>query len=58
MKSKISSKGVQGSFKDVLRRFQGCLQKVPSVFQENFIKVSMVIQLSFNENMFCNFVVA
>ena len=27
-----------GRFKDVLRKFQGCLKKVSSVFQENFIK--------------------
>ena len=26
----------QGSFKDVLRKFQGCLKKVSIVFQENF----------------------
>ena len=28
----------QGGFRDVLRKFQGCLKKVSSVFQENFIK--------------------
>ena len=28
----------EGSFKDVLRRFQGCLKKVSRVFQENFTK--------------------
>ena len=28
----------QGSFKDVLREIQGCLEKVASLFQENIIK--------------------
>ena len=28
----------QGIFKDVLRNFQGCVEKVSSVFQENFNK--------------------
>ena len=28
----------QGGFRDVLRKFQGGLKKVSSVFQENFIK--------------------
>ena len=28
----------QGGFRDVLRKFQGCLKKVSSVFKENFMK--------------------
>ena len=26
----------KGRFKDILRKFKGCLKKVSSVFQENF----------------------
>ena len=37
--SKRSLKGeFQGSFKDIFRKFQGCLKKVSSVFQENCTK--------------------
>ena len=41
----------QGSFKDFLRKFHGCLKKVSSVFQENLMKnfkgVSRIFQWSF-----------
>ena len=40
-----------GSFKYVLRKFPGCLKKVPSVFHGNFIKsfkdVSRIFEVSF-----------
>ena len=35
--SKEVQRMFHGSFKDVLRKFQGCLKKVSSVFPENFI---------------------
>ena len=34
-----------GSFNDVLRRFEGCLKIVSSVFQENFKKISRILLL-------------
>ena len=46
-----------GSFKDVLRKFQGCLKKVPSVFQENFIKSFRDVSKIFKwRRFFCNFI--
>ena len=56
MKSKISSKGVQGSFKDVLRRFQGCLKKVSRVFQENFKNSFKGVSKKFLRSFFFQFV--
>ena len=43
----------QGSFKDILRKFLGCLKNVLSVFQKNFKQSFMGVS-----RMFCNFVIA
>ena len=42
----------------LLRKLQGCLKKVSSVFQDNSKKVSLVFQECLNEVLFCDFVVA
>ena len=39
-------KGIQGSFKVVSGKLQGCVKKVMSVFQGNFIGNSMVFRVS------------
>ena len=50
--SKRSSKGVSRQFQRCFKEDSRVLKKVSDVFQENCIKVSRVIQASFNEVYF------
>ena len=57
--SKIHAKGVsrqlQGSFKDVLWKFQGWLKKVSSVFRENVTKSFKGVSKMFLRNFVLQF---